>query len=495
METYVEKTREKLKDIKEKILNYKFVIKPTLILTIIYIIAISAILRANYNYVDDMGRVHNGNKGWDDFSRYTSNFLSTFIHADNYLTDVSPLPQIIACIILALSGVILLHIITNKKEFSIWELIATLPLGLSPYFLECISYKYDSPYMALSILASIFPLLFYKKGKIKYTIATILSILIVCTTYQAASGIFPMLVIFISMKQWNENNNIKNIIKFIIESIIGYVTALLTFELFIMDPIYTYASSNILLINEIIPGTIKNLIKYFTMIKDDFKAIWLIFVALICISYIFISVRDTKRKRYIAFPAAIITILLMTIIMFGMYPLLELPIFSPRAMYGFGVFIAIISTYIVTSKKAYLPKLVCMILIWMFFAFAFTYGNALYVEDKYTDYRITAVINDLDDLGIFETKNKKTVQIDGTIGLDPNIRKLPEHFPILSKLIPNTFNGNWYWGIYKFYYNYGLKNIRSNGDLNLKEKDLPILKESIYHTIKGNEEYILIELK
>lgn len=51
METYVEKTKEKLKDIKEKILNYKFVIKPTLILTIIYIIAISAILRANYNYV------------------------------------------------------------------------------------------------------------------------------------------------------------------------------------------------------------------------------------------------------------------------------------------------------------------------------------------------------------------------------------------------------------------------------------------------------------
>lgn len=40
---------------------------------------------------------------------------------------------------------------------------AVVPLGLSPWFLECFSYKFDSPYMALSVLASVIPFIFGRR--------------------------------------------------------------------------------------------------------------------------------------------------------------------------------------------------------------------------------------------------------------------------------------------------------------------------------------------
>ena len=53
--------------------------KPFIVLFFIYLIGISSIIRANYNYLDDIGRVVAGFLGWDDFSlskRYSSHYYT-----------------------------------------------------------------------------------------------------------------------------------------------------------------------------------------------------------------------------------------------------------------------------------------------------------------------------------------------------------------------------------------------------------------------------------
>ena len=52
--------------------------------------------------------------------------------------------------------------------------------------------------------------------------------------------------------------------------------------------------------------------------------------------------------------------------------------------------------------------------------------------------------------------------------------------------------GNWTWGKAELFDNYGL-NIVKGDDLD-KEK-LPILKKTTYHSIYGNNEKLLVELK
>src|SRR5699024_10528602 len=121
--------------------------KSLCILTGIFLVGISAILKANFNYIDDMGRIADGYRGWNNFSRFVSTSLSVMIHANDHLADISPLTQLIAVLILSLSGIILLYIVYERKAFSFSELLALIPIGLNPYFLECISYKFDAPYM------------------------------------------------------------------------------------------------------------------------------------------------------------------------------------------------------------------------------------------------------------------------------------------------------------------------------------------------------------
>ena len=174
-------------------------------LLFIYGFAINAIIRANYNYIDDLGRVAQGYRGWDNFSRFTSEYLSIFIHTNRFLNDISPLPQYLAVFLLAISSLILIVLITDNLKFTWWSVIAVIPLGLSPYFLECLSYKYDSPYMSLSVLASIGPLIFMDSKRMVYTSAVFIGTLIMCTTYQVSSGIFVLCSLFVYAKRLNRS--------------------------------------------------------------------------------------------------------------------------------------------------------------------------------------------------------------------------------------------------------------------------------------------------
>lgn len=473
----------------ERIKELNVFIKPFLILAVIYIIGFSAIIRANFLYIDDLGRAISGYKDWDGFSRYTSNFLSTFIHCDNYLTDVSPLTQIIAVAFLAISGLIILYVLTKKHSFTFWEYTSVAILGLSPYFLECISYKYDSPYMALSILASVFPMLFYNKKYIFFIIATMLSIIIVCTTYQASLGIFPMFAIIMTFVMWSKRENLNKILKFVGSAMIGYLLGLIIFKFYIMLPVNKYVSSNI---TTNITLIVENYKKYFKLIKSDFKPEWILLICILYLCFIYKSVRNSEQNKILTFIISFFMVIILNIISLGLYPILEKPLFSPRAMYGFGVCISLIATYIAVSDKFIIGKLISTVTFWVFFVFAFTYGNALYQQQEYTDFRIGLVINDLIDNDLLSTDKTKNIRVIGNIGKAPALRNIPKDCGILNRLIPTTFgDSTWTWAVRRFCNYYGLKGIKINNNIS---KELPIIESNIYHTIKANDTEILIEL-
>ncbi|MBR3770247.1 MAG: glucosyltransferase domain-containing protein [Lachnospiraceae bacterium] len=482
--------------IKSELESYRCMLLPVCILAFIYLVGISAILRANFYYIDDMRRAVEGVKEWDNFSRFLSYHLSTFIHFGNHLTDISPLPQFMAVGILAVSGIIVLHVVTGKTKFTVWEYIAVVPMGLSPYFLECISYKYDSPYMAISIFGAVMPLLFLKYGYVMYVIMAFAGTLMVCTSYQAATGIFPMFVIYMVLKRWNDKEEIKDIVIFIGTSVLGYVSGMLFYRNVIMVPFDTYVSSELPALERLIPVTWKHLQTYFAYIDSDFRVEWKILILAVCITFFFVGIRDTKQKKYFAVPVMILAFVAMLMLSFGIYPMLLAPLFDPRTMYGFGVFIALIAVLVANAKKAYFGKFACIVLSYAFFVFSFTYGNALYVQKTYTDFRITETIDDLKNLEMFRTDETKTVQIIGSIGRAPALRSLPQDYQMLNRLVPVTFgDSSWGWGRYGFQNYYGIKNIVFDETVDLTTHDLPILVDNMYQTIYGADNYILIKVK
>lgn len=470
-------------------------LKALCILFCIYLLGIYAIIRANFNYIDDMGRALLGYKDFNFFGRYIPQFFTTVLHADNYLTDVSPLPQLFAVAFLAMAAVTVLHAVTGRSEFTIVEYSATIALCLSPYFLECLSYKYDAPYMALSILASVAPVLFYQRGQRWYYVSVVIGMLVVCMSYQAASGIFPMFVVLLAFLKWLENTDWKRILGFVLVSAAGYITGMLLFMLLIYRPEDTYVSNSLPAMAELLPTAFRNLKRYYRYVVDDFKPEWLLMIAVLCAGFVLVSVRDSKRSKFLTLFVSVIVLGVFFVLAFGVYPVLSKPLYDPRAMYGFGALICFVSMPIVTKKRLHLFKAVCVVLCWCFFVFSFTYGNALYAQKRYTDYRITAVIQDLDDLNMF-AGDYKLYQINGDVGFSPELDHMPQDHQLLKRLVPDAFgDSSSYWRRFGFSNYYDLKNIYWDDDIDLAEYDLPLVKDSVYHTIYADENNVFIVLK
>lgn len=469
--------------------------RPLCILFILYFLGTFAIIRANFMYMDDLARVSTGYRRWTNFSRYLSEYLSPFLHGDVYLTDVSPMPQLLALLICALSGICTIRIMAPEKKITFLMLVASLPICLNPYFLQCLSYKYDSPYMALSILLSIVPLLFRDKNPISYLFVSMLGILGSCTSYQASMGIYPTLVILVALLDWSAGKKNLHVICFIMISALSFALTLLLFNLFIANPVETYVNTTLLPLESMLPGATKNLTEYFKHVRGEFEKEWIILMAVIAVCFVTACVMNTRRNSALVLILALAAVILMLLLTFGGYPILEKPSYSNRSKYGIGVMIGFLAVAVATSPKAYLGKLASVALSWCFFIFSFAYGNGLYMQAQYTDFRASMIAEDLAELECVQSGETVTVHINGTIGLAPAIENAKAHHTLLRTIYVPLDDDGW-WGSYHLLHFYGLDNLK-HGDFT----DPAVLQDAVctvdnaYHSLYTKDQNVYVLLK
>ena len=307
-------------------------------LCVLYGLGFLSIIRANFLYKDDIVRAILGGSHWSNWSRYGSDILSVLIHSDKTLSDISPLTQILAVLALALASTILIRIFYEKENFSFLTCFAVLPLGLSPYFLECISYKFDAPYMAVSVLAAVFPLLFcgYKdrKSLIGYGIVCVLCGISICVTYQVSLGIFPMAILFLCARRLQNGEKPKDVLKFMGFSAAFYLVGIVIFRLFLMKTLDAgYTSNTVLSMKDLLSGCISNLKTYYGLMWEDLKFGWRILMVLICLSYMVLFTLKSNINKVAAFFVSVLVLLLCAVLSFP-YIIFENPLLSPRGMYG-----------------------------------------------------------------------------------------------------------------------------------------------------------------
>ena len=494
----VSKVKQEIIDCLSEI-NFRSLLIPVIILFGVYFWGILTIIRANFLYIDDTLRSVGGFRGWFIWSRYVSDLLSIVIHGDTNLTDISPLPQLLAILILSCSSVALVYVIGNKK-ITVVRLLASIPLGLSPYFLECLSYKFDAPYMALSILASIVPFLFIARKKAFFFISVV-SLLIMCMTYQAASGIYPLVAVILWFQDWNSKRKpVKEIWSMLGIAFIAFAFSMMLFRSFLMkgvDP-DSYASASMHPLSQMLSGAFTNLKNYTLIIYHDLGLIWKIGIAIVCIFFIIKSVKTSSHKKTLPLFISMLVIGASFVLSCGVYLLLTTPIFYPRASLGFGIFLAILCIYVVSDyKKAAI--IAVLALNWCLFVFVFSYGNALADQDRYAKFRITMLLHDLSDL--YPNRNSETlfIQLQNSIGFAPTIKNISKHYPVIERLVPERlrevlyFDNLYYIGHYNF--NKLVMNIQGYSADDFTAMDLPVVKDSYYHTIKSDGSHILVILK
>lgn len=482
-----------MKNIKKSLIIFpilcKKYLKNIIFLFSIYLLAFSSLIRANYAYADDIGRTYAGYHGWLDWSRWSTEILATLVHAEWHLTDISPFPQILACFIMAIAGIILLIVFKDEKEIDIWNILAVSITALAPYFLGIISYKFDSPYMALSFLASVVPFLMRNASPKIYFAISIFSLLIMCTTYQAYSGVYPMIAFFLTVQDIKNGKDYKECLKFLTVSALSYLISLCLFWLFLMRDNGLSVSS----LPFLFPNAIIRYINYYAIVYSDFTSIWKILILIIFILFVYLFCRTSKIKKGFAIMMAIVTILINSFLCFGAYLFVSREAYDTRAMNGFNIFLALIIVFISFETEKNIPKLLYSALIWCFFVFALTYGNALAREQDYIDYRVQLMVNDLNSLDILQTQKMKSFYVEGKIGMAPVNTNMAETYPLLKRTIYNCFNeGDW--GRYYICNYINIPNITAGSNED-KDTDLPVLKDTVFHTITGNEANIIVIFK
>ena len=120
-QTVWQKIQTRLKTSKKSLIRdwreNQYLMKPFVVLFLIYLLAASAIILAGVHYADDVARTTYGYAGWAGLSRYLNTILAHGLHADGYLSNIAPLPQIIALGLLALASIIMVCLVSGKEIF------------------------------------------------------------------------------------------------------------------------------------------------------------------------------------------------------------------------------------------------------------------------------------------------------------------------------------------------------------------------------------------
>lgn len=483
--------------IKDKVLACHWVVRPLIEISVVYFIALFALFRANFNYIDDLGRVAHGYRNWIDWSRYISQELSVLINTQKTLTDISPLTQLIAIIIIALAGVIIIYTFTEKKAVSLSMLAAVVPLGLSPWFLECFSYKFDSPYMALSVLASVVPFIFWQKDFRKFYCLSVLGILVMDTTYQAASGIYIIEALFLCFYKWICGNRAKDCGTWLGSAAGSYIIAMIIYRFALMRAATSYVSTDSVGAKSLPHILLYNATQYLKTIYFDCNKTWIILFLLITISFILLAVLKSRKNKIITFLVALTIVIISAVLSYGGYLVLAKPLYAPRALYGFSFYVSILMVMSVAMlQRGYFIKLLIMGMAWCMIVLSCTYGNALAEQKRYTDFRVQMVINDLNRVTAYNPKHKYSVQINGNIGKAPAVERMQQKWPALRRLVPSTFGSDWVWNQF-YFFNYFKLNAdkwdKKKGDM--KEMNLPIIVDSRYHLIQADDKHVMITLR
>lgn len=475
--------------------------KPFFILCVIYLIAYFAILRSNVYYLDDNGRIAEGYLDWDwAFSRHISNLVMSIANFGNEtMTDIAPIPQLLSIALLSITALCAIYIL-NDRKITLPALIASLPLGLSPWFMECISFRLDSLSMSISGLCMVIPFLWFKK-RIAFTGVTFVCVLVMLMTYQASSGIFFCMGIMTVFVLWQRRETtVKSIFVNIGLALVGYIVALIVFRLFFYTELLTYATTTVFAPQDMLTGVVHNLKQYLKTVFDDMTFLWKVFVALIAVACAINCLRTTKRNRIATLIVGVVLAPVLLVAVFGQYLLLTIPLFSPRAIYSLGALIAFISIFACynISQKIVLNSLFIpgLLLSLNLIVFSNVYGNALAEQFRY---------NNLIDAGLAADINRTYPELNaqpvplkygvqGTAGKSPLVVNAIQPYPVIARLVPSERGSGWVWYWYSF---------TAHNDLNLiydyaiREEDLELSMDldTARYTILSGDGVIFVRFK
>lgn len=476
--------------------------KYILIVFALFVFGFAAIIRADFYYgpADDLYRALSGSRGWRNFYRYVSEFLSVFVHTSPHAYDIAPLPQIMALAVMSVAAVMAALFLSDGR-LSVWTCVASVPFCLFPFFLQNLSYRYDAPYMALAVLFSVLPFMFTENA-VSHSVFSVAGLFLMCLSYQGASGIYIVLTAFWVLKNFlSAKKSTGEIALFVLRSVACYaLTLLFFFSVFNVPPEGgSYVDKSFSL-----ASVVGNARKYLLRVNSGLGFTSLRFFSLlVSVLFVLCTVLRSARNKIASLCLSLFFVLFAAVFSYGSYLALAVPLFSPRALFASGVFVSLLAIYVAScfgdgvfaSKRLFiaLSKVCVFALAYCTTVFAFAYGNALAAQKEYTSFRTNMLLQELAKV-IPAREKDVTLVFENGIGLAPVARNLAKDYPVAYELVDTCLDR---WGASFILQQYDFVQLaeRKGGRAKERGEDVPVLSDSAYQTIYGADSSYYVRFK
>ncbi|HHN8306298.1 TPA: glucosyltransferase domain-containing protein [Morganella morganii] len=444
-------------------------------------------------YLDDLGRAIDGH-GWDHDARYLTNIIYSALTFGGLVINISPYPLIISLLFFSLSSVYLTRIFSIKR--SIVSVLFCSLLMTSPFYIENLSYKFDSLSMSISIFLCVYAIYLTSICNIKSLLLSAIILSAVMFLYEPSLGIF--ITLSISLFISNSLFQIKKVslYKVTTHQVISVCLALFSWK--IGSKILDYPVRQTIYSSPDRVSAFKEKLSIFldnmnVVFSDRFMVAYSLLLLLSFISILTLVAKLIKESNIRTY-APIITVIIISlpvfIIMiqgFSFFAMRKTDPFgyAPRVFIGFGASMLAIAVFLM--KSDFISQKIKLLAFLMPFMYSLTlmstYCNSFGSQMRILDIISVNLSRDLVENDLVG----KNMVISGKMPNSNELNFSGKENPIIFKLVQTPMHNEWSWGYRQLITLYSLPALYpSEDEINISNKEkcsFNVVSKNIYYTI------------
>jgi hypothetical protein len=427
------------------------------ILLLLYWVLLYPILRADRYYNDDLKRSLMGRTGWDSNGRPLTTFVMKLLQCyDHALVDISPLTQIAAIGVLAYAGVLITR--RHAIRSPVVAALIAFPLGAQPFFLENLSYKFDSLSMAMALLLALLPVIGGGRNRGGWW-PGVLSLFASMALYQPAINAFLVFILLELLVSQLEDHPPRQLMRRAGSRVAQLAAAAITYQVLVGSHIHGWVAQNSELVKD--PRRVgvvgHNVVQFVSYIAASLSAQWWRYctplLAMLAVAAIAIGVRYAARQWrsgnmrcgtvFFAFSAVLPALAIGCIA--GPMLLLVRPLIMARVLVGVGPLLvagllSMRSWLVSTGRSERWSLAIALPLVTGMCVIGSAYGNAMAAQKQYEDGVASLFVQKMQELRVEHPI--ESFLVDGTAGLAPATQHVATQFPLVRRLVLPYIDGN-----------------------------------------------------
>lgn len=407
------------------------------------------IIMANVYYSDDLNRAMNGYTFWGIDGRPLADYLMIIINFSNHLTDLSPLPLLLATLLLSFT-----FYLCYKKCFRSLREGKLIPLSLlfSPFILEIFSYKFDVLTISASLSLCFSFLILRKTVTILQLLTLTASTIGIYGLYQPSINVALVFISLTSFIELHEKEPPSYIIKLLSLRLSAIIIGSIIYLKIILPFFFNGAeeANHPGIANHLLNAIMHNATIYYEFFTINLapihgEAITKIVFIVTLFSSAIISINYYKYfKNYGAIVIAVIAIVaipLTFIASMASLLLLENPIENfPRVYIGInGLTLFCFALFCLACKNKWLNIAVFVFFGLYVLTFSYSYGNALRMQDELNQQLAQEIKLATKDI----SENSVNMMFNGKPPSSPVNANASINYPLIQSLVINYYY-NWF---------------------------------------------------